>query len=138
MDSEKFWSAHFNICEQSESMEDEENDSFSFEGEPVANKTLGIKTFDYHDICDNLINYPELYSEYSEEYHGYCVNIILNYEERDLLREYGQVIFNKGGTEAMRACFYIIKCFILNNSPYQSCIPSEINIGWDGIGEWKM
>jgi hypothetical protein len=52
---------------------------------------------------------------------------------RSIIKDIGTTINREGGMDAMRACFYIMRCFMDNDGR-----ASYIENIWDGIGSWQM
>jgi hypothetical protein len=95
-----------------------------------------------------ISNSIEQLAEYSFMNHDCLKTIWNNFNNKELIRKQGQMIYERGGIQAMRANFYTFihvlgytlnKDETLNDEDKQDIWTSKrlLESYWDGIGEWQ-
>jgi hypothetical protein len=84
----------------------------------------------------NRMNVLIWMSEFSEMNYELCKEIILNIDDKNIVKENGKNIYLRGGMCALISCFYIMSNFMCNNKNEKEKM-SLINCYWNGIGEWE-
>ena len=87
--------------------------------------------------AENNINFAR---DYNEEIHLICKRIYENITNEKIVRECGQILYDKIGFRGMQACFYVLNLYsplaASTNKEIRHCTV-DIQYDWDGIGEWK-
>ena len=100
-------------------------------------KNCRVKYPSYKEMINNIMTYSPTgmkmgliwASEYNEAYHDLCKIMFENFTE-DKCRRMGVLIYEDGGMDALRACFYILFHFTKGAT-------KPLERYWNGVGEWR-
>jgi len=93
----------------------------------------------YDTMCARMRRAPEVGGKYGEENHECCKAIYESGLDKVVTRTMGTKIYERGGMDALQACYYALKLF----SPFVILpvglrgMPNLVEFYWDGIGEWR-
>lgn len=97
----------------------------------------------YQAICESILRARQIQfiAEYGDENHLLCKRIYENFTNRDIVRECGFAINNRGGFTTMQANWYIL-CLhspIRQSDNYLVRSATKlVESYWNGIGEWRI
>ena len=105
-------------------------------------------TYPSYETVEELIKYDfELSSEYNEVNHLCMLTIFNNYDNKEIVKNMGENINERGGFQALQSNFYILchalKYLIHDNPegepelrPKLINIRDKVQLHWDGVGDW--
>jgi hypothetical protein len=100
-----------------------------------------------NDNIKHHAEYIDYLAEYGQVNHDCLKTIWENYDNKELIRKQGKIINDRGGFTAMQSNFYTFIA-VLRHLIHSNCCFSEeakmelwmsrkdLEVYWDGIGEW--
>jgi dissimilatory sulfite reductase (desulfoviridin) alpha/beta subunit len=90
----------------------------------------------YEEILSLIKPDIEMWAEYGEPNHYFCKEIYENVTNKEIVKKSGERIDKRGGIQAMRQNYYVLKLASPLKKIYHINPARWISVSWNGVGRW--